>query len=591
MVKEEIINALKEAVHEVTGVEVEPEVFKSADERHGDYSTNVAMAVFGNKELGIKNQGWKTPLELAQSIVEIFNSKFIIHNSFIDHVDVVNPGFINFWLSSDYLITQLQEVLEQKEQFGTTSKSSISGNKIMVEFAHPNTHKEMHIGHMRTLITGEALARILKLQGAKVFRANYQGDIGPHVAKALFGIKKIMEEEKLSLNEIEKWTAQDKVHFLGRGYIRGNQDYEENKEEIEKLNTELYKKESKDWDLYLKTRQWSLDYYDEFYTRFYTKFDRLFFESEMVECGKKIVEENIGKVFVKDQGAVIFKGEEYGLHTRVFITKAGNPTYEGKDMCLGFKEYEAFSFDKNIHVVGSEQAGYFKVIIKALELLDPQKFKGTQYHLSMGMVNIVGMKISSRTGEILRVDTLIEKVKEKVESLMKEGKIAVEGKEKVLEQITIGAIKYSVLKVNAEQNVEFDIEKSVSIEGNSGPYLQYTYARTQSVLAKYKELSIKYKELNWKFEIGNLKLEIEELSLLRSINQFTEVVSEAAEKLSPNLLANYLFDLSQKFNLFYQKHKIIESEKQDLRVAVTNATGQILKNGLYLLGIEAPERM
>lgn len=341
-----------------------------------------------------------------------------------------------------------------------------------------------------------------------------------------------------------------------------------------------------------------MDYYDEFYTKFYAKFDRLFFESEVSRCGKKIVEENMDRVFVKDKdGSVVFPGEKYDLHTRVFVTSLGYPTYEGKEMCLGFKEYEAFPFNKIIHVVGSEQAGYFKVVFKALELLDIEKFKSTQYHLSMGMVNIVGMKISSRTGEILRVDDLVEKVRAKVNELIKEGKITSNDKEKVAEQIAIGAIKYSVLKVGVGQNVEFDIEKSVSLDGNSGPYLQYTYTRTQSVLAKGKSQKVKVKS-----EIQNSKLEQEEMSLLRTIHRYPEVVGEAAKMLSPNILCSYLFDLAQKFNLFYQRHSILGGSEgregkerledtRQFRLTLTEGVGIILKNGLNLLGIKAPERM
>lgn len=588
-IKEKIKSDLKSILEEITNQEFEIQLEHPANKEHGDYATNVAMIAFAKASRGEK---WKSPMEMAKKIVEEYTKKYdslILLD--IEKVEIIAPGFINFKLSKKLLIRELDQLLKS-DRFDFTISSSINkAKKYIVEYAHPNTHKEMHIGHMRTLITGEALARILEAIGTKVFRANYQGDIGPHVAKAIYGVLKLLKEEKLSLEEIEKWSHEDKAHFLGRAYIIGNQDYESYKQEIDDINSKLYSHDQVVEPIYQITRKWSLDYFDELYKRFYTKFDRLFFESEVADCGKKIVLENVGKIFEKDQGAVVFKGEKFGLHTRVFVTNQGYPTYEGKEMCLGFKEYEAFPFDKIIHVVGSEQAGYFKVVFKALELIDSQKFKDTQFHLSMGMVNIVGMKISSRTGEILRVDELIDKVKRSVESLIMKGEIAVKDKDLVSEQVAIGAIKYSVLKAGVLQNVDFDINKSISLDGNSGPYIQYTYARTRSVLAK--SAFGETQDLTGFFSNAqnDKKIEIEEENLLRLIHEFPEVVVEAGEKLSPSIICNYLFGIAQSFNLFYQKHPILKGENSEFRLALTLGVSRILKEGLRLLGIEAPERM
>ena len=642
--KQEIINNLKKILEQMGLKNVEPKLSFPQNDKHGDYSSNIAMAIFSRSKITRSaSSGQKSkidsPLEMASEIVKTFNSQLSILN-FLEKAEVAPPGFINFWLSEEFLIGKMEKVIEEPEKI--IAKAQVL-KKIMVEYAHPNTHKEMHIGHMRTLITGEALARLFEATGNKVFRANYQGDVGPHVAKAIFGLKKIIKDENLSLEEINKWKNIDKAEILGRGYVLGNKEYEANKDEIDKINSQLYEiaENSKGRftpgvfslsNLYEITRKWSLDYYDDFYKRFYTKFDCLFFESEVSGCGKRIVEEQVGKIFEKDDGAIVFKG---GHHTRVFITAQGYPTYEGKEMCLGFKEYAAFPFDKNVHVVGSEQAGYFKVVFKALELLDPEKFKDKEYHLSMGMVNIIGMKISSRTGEILRVDSLIEKVKEKVSRLVDEGKISASDLEKTIEEIAIGAIKYSVLRVGTGQNVEFDIEKSVSLDGNSGPYLQYTYARTRSVLAKagchsdpelvegeeshYKpagdpSVALLPQAFGSEAQARRDDITNEELSLLRTIYRFPEVVEDSARNMAPNALTNYLFDLAQKFNLFYQKHQILlpqerstpgescpstslraatpgVSSSRQFRLALTQAVGQIIKNGLNLLGIEAPDKM
>ncbi|MDZ7587363.1 MAG: arginine--tRNA ligase, partial [Patescibacteria group bacterium] len=368
-----------------------------------------------------------------------------------------------------------------------------------------------------------------------------------------------------------------KAHLLGEGYVKGSADYEENKAEIDKLNVLLYQHDQSVEKIYQLTRGWSLAYYDSFYERFGTKFDQLFFESQVAEEGKKIVLENMGKVFTKSQGAVVFKGEKYGLHTRVFVTSDGNPTYEAKDMALAPVQFKAFAFDRCIHVVANEQTGYFQVIIKALELID-KIFLGREYHLPMGMVNLVGRKISSRTGEVVTVDDLLAEVKKLLKPLAKN--------QQALEEVTVGAVKYSVLKTGCEQNAAFDPKKSVSLEGNSGPYLQYTYARARSVLAKNS------KNRTYDLTEVNKKINIEESVLLRTLYWYEEVVVEAAENLAPNKICEFLYDLAQKFNSFYNQHRIAGSGKAEpFRLWLTLATSEILKKGLGLLGIEIVDKM
>src|SRR5690606_16182807 len=215
----------------------------------------------------------------------------------------------------------------------------------------------------------------------------------------------------------ETLTDNEKAHLLGEGYVKGNQEYEAHKAEIDQLNNQLYQQHPEVMPVYQRTRQWSLDYYDSLYARFGTTFDKLYFESQIAERGKQIVLENVGTIFEESEGAIIFNGEKHGLHTRVFITAAGNPTYEAKEMGLAPTQYEDFAFDRNIHVVANEQAGYFQVVIKALQLLDWEKFKG-EYHLSMGMVDLVGQKMSSRTGVIITVDALLDEIKNALKPLI-----------------------------------------------------------------------------------------------------------------------------------------------------------------------------
>lgn len=576
---------------------ITPCVSYPPDSKQGDYTTNIAMILA--KKIG------KNPIILAEEIALTLKNSLKELN-IVEKIHVVKPGFINITINKKHFVEQIDLMINEKEYIDVRN-NNLYGKKIMVEYAHPNTHKEMHIGHMRTLVIGESIARILKTLGAEVFRANYQGDIGLHVAKAMIGIDELMNEDKLDFESVSQWTNEKKSHFLGRAYAKGNLLYDNGvlKDKIDNVNKFLYKnvfakvqgqkdqenalpfasqEEERLWNRYLETRKWSLDYYADFYKRFYTKFDRLFFESEVADLGKKIVEENTGKVFEKQNGAVIFPGEKYGLHTRVFITNQANPTYEAKDMGLGFVEYGVFPFEQNIHVVASEQKGYFAVVIKALQLIDPEKFKG-EHHLSMGMVQLKDRKMSSRTGDVLTVDWLLDELKKPIELMANEGRIATDKKEETINQIIIGAVKYSVLKVDVTQDVSFDIENSVSIEGNSGPYLQYTYARIQSILRKSNKTAVGSQITE--------KLEVEEYELLRKLSQFPEVVEDAGRRLSPHLLCAYLFEIGKAFNVFYQNCPVLTAsgEEKIQRLFITFATGQIMKEGLRLLGIQTPEKM
>jgi arginyl-tRNA synthetase len=549
---------------------------------HGDYATSVAFVLGKHPPAG----GGKNPQEVAETLVAAIEKQ---NADVIEKVEAVS-GFVNFYIKQEVFEASLQTVLREKEEFGKSD--SLKGKNIMVEYAHPNTHKEMHIGHMRTLITGESLCRIFEVSGAKVFRANYQGDIGPHVAKAIWGTKKLLQERGEDWDSAEKLSLIEKAHLLGRGYVRGNQEHEENKEEIDALNKKLYEQEKDVTKVYERTRGWSLDYYAEFYSRFDTKFDKLYFESKIAEAGKKIVEENKGKVFEESQGAVIFDGEKHGLHKRVFITQDGNPTYEGKEMGLAPVQYKDFPFDLNIHVVANEQSGYFQVVFKALEIID-EKFKGKEYHLPMGMVQLVGKKMSSRTGVIVTVDGLLKDVKELLAKLITSEELSEEEKEEIKEIGTIAAVKYSVLKSDTKSNAIFDMERSVALDGNSGPYLLYTYARCRSILCKANKSNLD-KSIVLRSSILFAEFSEEEMAVLRLLYQFPEAVQEAAEKYAPNILCNFVFDLAQKYNAFYNTHPVIKAdteEQKEFRLALTAATAQLIQNSLHLLGIKTLEKM
>lgn len=329
-----------------------------------------------------------------------------------------------------------------------------------------------------------------------------------------------------------------------------------------------------------------MDYFEQIYAKLGTKFDLYYFESEAGEKGQKVVQELLQKgVFKNSEGAIIFPGEKYGLHNRVFINSMGLPTYETKELGLAKTKYVQFPYDISLIITANEINEYFKVLVKAMSFIYPDLAEKT-IHLGHGMLRLKSGKMSSRTGQVISAESLINEtigvVKEKVQSA-EERKIKVLDDES-LEKIAIGAIKYSMLKQGIGKDIVFDFDQSLSLEGNSGPYLQYTYARARSVIRKSEDKQVS--------EIVIDELNKEELSVLRWIYRFPEVVKEATKSCAPNTVCNFLFELAQRFNTFYNAHQILgDHPDASFRLTLTQATAQVIKNGLYLLGIEVVERM
>ncbi|MCL4367544.1 arginine--tRNA ligase [Patescibacteria group bacterium] len=561
LLKESLIKAVKALGFPATDIVLSiPE-----NPSFGDYTSNIALQLAKLKSKTSK----QTSFEIAKEIMVKMGNL-----DFLEKIEIAEPGFINFTLKDQALIPNLLSPVNLPK----VSKKQ----RILVEFAHPNTHKAFHIGHLRNIILGESICRMLEGRGEDVYRANYQGDIGPHVAKAIWGVKKLAGQTKP-----EQMDTKQRAQFLGQAYALGSKAYQDDvaaKKEIEQINSQIYQRDPQIWDLWMQTRSWSLDYFQTIYHQLGTRFDRLFFESEVDSEGKKIVQQFLAKgIFAESEGAVIFNGEEFGLHKRVFITSQGNPTYEAKDLGLAKQQYEAFAFNLAIHVVANEQTDYFKVLFKALELIFPQ-IGPKEFHLAYGMVNLPSGKMSSRTGEVITGESLLSEVRGKVAQVMADSQL--ETKDEVVEQVTVGAVKFAMLKIAPSSDMIFDIARSVSLQGDSGPYLQYTFARTQSVL-KNAPLEIESIDDVKKF----LHLEKQERLLLIRLDYFDIVVQQASEQYRPNLIATYLLELTKDYNLFYQKYRILNSDNVEFRLLLTAAVGQVIKEGLRLLGIEAPVQM
>ncbi len=573
-VKSQIEENLAQIIQTLSKKEIEIEVASSDRSENGDYFTNSALKISSILR--------KNPREIAEQIKKEYEK---LHDSNIAKIEIAGPGFINFFLSNQVLRENMYEVFEKGDSYGRGNL--LKNKKIMLEFADPNPFKEFHIGHLRNIILGESYARLNEAQNADFWRVNYEGDVGMHVAKALWGMQELLDEIPR-----EKAPLAEKAKFLGKAYAAGALAYEESeaeKAEIRDLNVRIYKKDPSVETLWKKGREWSLEYFETIYKRLGTIYKRYYFESEVAEKGREIVLSHIEDgVFERDAGAVVYRGESEGNHTRVFVTSEDYATYEAKDMALAGIKYKDFAYDRSIIITAHEQVPYFKVVLSAMKKVFPELAAKTE-HDSFGFVTLKDAKMSSRLGNVVTGEWLLSEAAKKIKENYK--KVDDETGEK----IAVGAVKYSMLKYSKDADISFSFDDSISLDGNSGPYIQYAYVRTQSILEKAdKDLKLRIKSFASKsLEMGQ-EMEKEELELLRHLVHFAGIISVAAATFAPNILCNYLFDLSQKFNLFYQKHQIInieDEEVREFRLALTAATGQVIKNGLYLLGIETVERM
>jgi len=579
---------------------------------NGDYSSNVVLIY--SKKIN------ENPKKLAEKIFRELNKN---KTKEISKIEIAGPGFINFFLTSSFFVKKVEEILEQKENFG--KNNLLAGKKIMVEYTQPNPFKPFHIGHLMSNAIGESISRLVEFSGAKVVRANYQGDVGPHVAKAIYVLieKGVPEKNK---------TISEQARYIGECYAEGSEayeNYESTKAEIDIVNKKVYDRSDKivneiyDWG-----RKVTLEAFEKIYETLGTRFDKYYFESEMAMIGKKIVEKNPKNIFEKSDGAIVFRAEKYDpkLHTRVFINSQGLPTYETKELGLTHTKFKSGLFSKKLDLsivtTAVEQAEYMKVVQKAIEIMHPSVGKKMK-HITHGMMRLAhrataeglasSIKMSSRKGNIISGEDLLEDVQEEVFPKILERDFTQEEKIAISKIVGVAALKYSILKQAIGGDIVFDFEKSISFEGNSGPYLQYSYARARSILEKAKRESSSLSSPNPASlargfapcssdksetmpargskpapEDSLFAFEIERL-----LCRFPEVVLRSAQEYAPHHIANYLIELSQAFNTFYGNTKILDKADptSPYKVALTEAFSIVLKNGLYLLGIQAPEKM
>ena len=541
----------------------------STSSNFGDYSTNVAMIYA--KQLD------RIPLDLANEIKEEITSKKI---SNIAKIDIVSPGFINFFFGANFFAENVSQILKNGPAF--TKSFGEAKRKFFIEHTQPNPFKEFHIGHLMNNTIGESISRIVKANGAEVKTCSYHGDVGLHVAKTVWGIFK------------------QTGNFI-TAYARGHKAYEEDekaKEEIIEINKKIYDHADNRINLlYEEGRKTSLDNFELLYKKLDSHFDYHFFESQSGEIGKKLVLENVGKVFERgNEGAVIFRGENFEpkTHTRVFLNKEGLPTYEAKELGLAKIKKDLWKYDESITITANEQDSFFDVVEVAIGEVFPE-LKGRLLHISHGMLKLPSGKMSSRTGNIISAEALIDQVKAKVLAKMnsqEEMSKTVFDNGQISEIIAIGAIKYSILRQAIGGDIVFDFDKSISFEGDSGPYLQYATVRANSLLQKAQmsrtRLDMSSRVLDIKVLEGWQTTNLEKL-----LENFPGVVERAGMEYAPHHIVTYLIELSGEFNSFYANHKIIDEKDSTspYRITLTAAFAKVMTSGLNLLGIKVPDKM
>jgi arginyl-tRNA synthetase len=565
--KERIEKIIKEVLKDLGIEDASFNIEHPEDLKNGDYSTNVALVCSKNLS--------KNPRETSELIKGGIEKNL---PKDIEKIEIAGPGFINFFLSRDFFVEKINQILEEGDNWGRNK--ILDGKKVMIEYTDPNPFKPFHIGHLMANAVGESISRIIEYSGAETIRANYQGDIGLHVAKAIYGLKNFgLPEEFKSVSE--------KAIYIGQCYSKASNLYDENplvKNEIDALNKKVYEHDDEIKDIYDWGREITLEAFEVIYKLLDTSFDYYFFESEVIEKGLKIVKDNMGHIFEESEGAIVFQGQKYDpkLHTRVFVNSQGIPTYETKEIGLTLTKFEKENLDLSIVTTAIEQAEYMKVVQKAISLIYPEMEKKMK-HITHGMMKLVSGKMSSRKGNIITGESLINDSISTVLEKIKDREFSEEDKKDISEKVGISALRYSILKSSLGSDIIYDFEKSISFDGDSGPYLQYTAVRANSILEKSSNFNLEGR--------GNIPSGVSILE--KKIYQFPEVVEKSYLNLEPHHIVKYLTELASCFNIFYGQTKILDEGNNcmEYNLKLIKSFYQTMKNGLWLLGIKIPKKM
>lgn len=534
-------------VKELFTVDVEVKLTRP-DPQFGDFATNVAMQLA--KPLG------RNPREIAQELA----AKLGDSDEF-GEVTVAGPGFLNLRLSDAALIAELQE----------TPVKTREGETVVIETNNPNPFKAMHIGHGFNAILGDTIANLLDASGANVYRVSYHGDVGLHVGKSMYSLLRYVDgdiEKLMAIPEDERNT------FMSRMYAEGSKAYKEDeaaKAEINDLAEQSFEPKT---GLYIQIydicKDWSFEAIDSIVAKLgNTPIERRFLESDADMRGVETVKKNVPEVFQESNGALIFPGSKYGAFDNAFVASNGRGLYAARDLGLMQLKNEQYHPKKSYIVTAEEQRDYFKGVIAAAELCLPD-LKGVTVNISTGTVKLATGKMSSRDGDVIEIGWLFDQFKAAIK----------ERGSDPTDEITAGALRYQFLKIKIGSDVIFDISEAVSLQGNTGSYLQYAHARARSIIRKASQTPGEM-----------INLEPAERALVRKLTQYTDVIDVASRELLPHHICTYLYELAQEFNRFYEKNQVVGDPRGAVRLAIIAKYADTLKAGLDVLGIAAPEQM
>ncbi|MBE9489744.1 MAG: arginine--tRNA ligase [Bacteroidetes bacterium] len=582
-----VINAVKA----IFNVELETVEFQATRK---EFAGDLTIVVFPMLRV-IKGN----PIQIGEAVGE-----YLVEN--VNDVKAFNvvKGFLNIEISDGYYINFFNSIVANKTFGYVTAKDE--NNAIMVEYSSPNTNKPLHLGHVRNNLLGYSVAEILKASGKKVYKTQIINDRGIHICKSM------LAWERYGNGETPESTGLKGDKLVGNYYVKFDQEYKKElqtlilegktEEEAKKqspilINAQqmLLKWESGDKEvvnLWKKMNQWVYDGFDITYKNLGVDFDTLYYESETYLLGKEFVAEGLktGVFFKKEDGSVWCDLTDDGLDEKIVLRSDGTAVYMTQDIGTAIQRAKDFpDVSGMVYTVGNEQEYHFKVLFLIIKKLGFD-WAENLYHLSYGMVDLPSGKMKSREGTVVDADDLIVEMSQTAEEISEElGKLdgySTAEKQELYKTIGLGALKYYILKVDPRKRILFDPKESIDFQGNTGPFIQYTYARIQSILRK--------SDVSLAFEIDGLTLHQKEKELIKQIQLFPEVIQNAAEHHSPALIANYTYDLVKTFNSFYQNVTILGADTQNekiFRVQLSKTVANTIKNAFSLLGIEVPERM